>query len=566
MISNERVKHIFAGNGASKKFQIPFDFFKNQAGEFGKNCQITVIKTSTEGVETVLTEGADYEVETWDPSDSGSSGYSGYVILNTAPTYGEKLTIMRDVPLVQLLDLEAGKEIGPVELEAALDKVVMTLQQHAEKLQRAICYNPSTAQSDADAAKYMENLQTIFNEGTATVEEATKSAVGACEEYAATCRTKAAQTQEAFYDTVNRMTTAISSANQAVAAKDAAVAAKDEAVAAKNAAQSAQTGAQNAVSTLTGQVATHNEDATAHADIRRALAGKQDALPNGSNGQFLQKTENGVQWVNVQQGGGSSATVDSVLSDTSENPLQNKVIKAALDGKQGKLPDGATGLFLKKTADGVAWGQPSGGSGGSGSADWGSIGGTLADQTDLKNALDAKQDALSTAQLNAANSGVTAAKVSGYDTHVADSDIHVTAAQKSTWSGKQDVISDLSAIRTNAAAGKSAADAQATYGDVVTHDASEFQAAGSYASASHTHTKADITDLPSIPTKTSDLTNDSGFITDIPVANLTTPGKVKPDGTTITAAADGTLSAVGGGSSSSLTATYDSTNKVLTLR
>lgn len=33
------------------------------------------------------------------------------------------------------------------------------------------------------------------------------------------------------------------------------------------------------------------------------------------------------------------------------------------------------------------------------------------------------------------------------------------------------------------------------------------------ASSSHTHTKSEITDFPSIPSKTSDLTNDSGFLT-----------------------------------------------------
>lgn len=37
------------------------------------------------------------------------------------------------------------------------------------------------------------------------------------------------------------------------------------------------------------------------------------------------------------------------------------------------------------------------------------------------------------------------------------------------------------------------------------------QAAGSYAAASHTHTKSQITDFPTIPTKTSELTNDSRF-------------------------------------------------------
>lgn len=429
MISNERVKHVFSGNGTSTTFQIPFDFFKNTAGVFDKNIQISVILRSTTGTETVLTEDTDYEVTTYDPSDSGSNGYSGYVHVFTAPAVGEKLVIMRDVPFVQQLHLEEGREIGRVELEAALDKVVMTLQQLNEKLGRAICYNPSTTGNNVDAEAYIANLQALFTQGAANVATATETAVSACEGYANTASTKAAQATAAFEDTVNRMVTAVGASNTAVAAKEAAVEAKNDAVTAKNAAVSAKTGAETAqtaaeaaLGTLTGQVSAHNESSTAHADIRTAISGKQDALPSG-----------------------------------------------------------ATGLFLKKTADGVAWAQPSGGGGG-GSAEWGSIGGTLADQTDLKTALDGKQTA------------------------------------------------------------------------------------GSYAAASHTHTASEISGLPTVPTKTSQLQNDSGFITDVPVATASVAGKVKPDGTTITAAADGTISAVGGDSSSSLTATYDSTNKVLTLR
>lgn len=46
---------------------------------------------------------------------------------------------------------------------------------------------------------------------------------------------------------------------------------------------------------------------------------------------------------------------------------------------------------------------------------WGDIGGNIANQTDLQNALDAKQDDLTEAQLNAVNSGITAEKVTTYD-------------------------------------------------------------------------------------------------------------------------------------------------------
>ena len=43
---------------------------------------------------------------------------------------------------------------------------------------------------------------------------------------------------------------------------------------------------------------------------------------------------------------------------------------------------------------------------------------------------------------------------------------------------------------------------------------------GGKASSSHTHTKSQITDFPTIPSKTSQLTNDSGFITGISWANV----------------------------------------------
>lgn len=59
-----------------------------------------------------------------------------------------------------------------------------------------------------------------------------------------------------------------------------------------------------------------------------------------------------------------------------------------------------------------------------------------------------------------------------------------------------------------------------------------FQPIGSYAAPSD------------IPTKTSELTNDNGYLTSVPVAKADTIGGVKPDGTTITIDEDGTIHAV----------------------
>ena len=59
--------------------------------------------------------------------------------------------------------------------------------------------------------------------------------------------------------------------------------------------------------------------------------------------------------------------------------------------------------------------------------------------------------------------GIDSTKVTNWDSaystvtaHTADNDIHVTAADKTTWSGKQDAIADLTDIRNNAASGASA--------------------------------------------------------------------------------------------------------------
>lgn len=77
-------------------------------------------------------------------------------------------------------------------------------------------------------------------------------------------------------------------------------------------------------------------------------------------------------------------------------------------------------------------------------------------------------------QWAAISSKITSSKVEAYDEHISDTDIHVTTTDKANWNGKQGAISDLGTIRSNAQAGKNAKDTIDTYGDVVTHNASEF--------------------------------------------------------------------------------------------
>ena len=104
----------------------------------------------------------------------------------------------------------------------------------------------------------------------------------------------------------------------------------------------------------------------------------------------------------------------------------------------------------------------------------------------------------------------------------------VTTSDKTTWNGKQDAINDLSTIRSGASAGATAVQP----GDLATVATS-----GSYNDLSNKPTipaaqvnsdwnavsgVAQILNKPTIPAATSDLTNDSGFITGITSSDVTT--------------------------------------------
>lgn len=98
------------------------------------------------------------------------------------------------------------------------------------------------------------------------------------------------------------------------------------------------------------------------------------------------------------------------------------------------------------------------------------------------------------AEKAAIDSGIDSTKVTAYDAHVADTTIHVTSTDKSTWNAKQDAISDLATIRSGAAEGATAVQP----GDLAT-----VATTGSY---------DDLVDKPTIPAAqvNSDWNSNSG--------------------------------------------------------
>ena len=72
-----------------------------------------------------------------------------------------------------------------------------------------------------------------------------------------------------------------------------------------------------------------------------ALAGKQDKLTAGTG---ISISGNTISCT-VSGGSGGNITIDSTMSSTSTNPVQNKVIYSALQGKQNTLTAG-TGISI----------------------------------------------------------------------------------------------------------------------------------------------------------------------------------------------------------------------------
>jgi hypothetical protein len=125
----------YAGSGTTGPFTVTFRFLANS--------HLRVIKTSTTGSETTLNLGVDYSV-------TGAGGASGTVTLTSPLLTGEKLTIVRNVPLTQETDYVFDDSFPAESHEQALDKLTMITQQLAEEVDRAVKVLPSST-DDPDA-------------------------------------------------------------------------------------------------------------------------------------------------------------------------------------------------------------------------------------------------------------------------------------------------------------------------------------------------------------------------------------------------------------------------------
>lgn len=119
-VSSSYSVKTYVGNGITKIFVVPYKFM---------NDEIEVYKNKSR---MMYTKGVDYVV-----FGSGENG-TGSIEFVTAPATGEYITIVRSTALNQLVKFMNGEDFPAEDFEKALDRIIMALQETAEKVGRCI--------------------------------------------------------------------------------------------------------------------------------------------------------------------------------------------------------------------------------------------------------------------------------------------------------------------------------------------------------------------------------------------------------------------------------------------
>ena len=271
--------------------------------------------------------------------------------------------------------------------------------------------------------------------------------------------------------------------------------------------------------------------ATQPSDLAAGLATKQDTLTAGSNitiqNNVISATAEPQQQADWDEADTSSVQYIQNKPDLSVYATGSE-LSAGLATKQDVISDLAT--IRSGAAEGSTAVQP---------ADLA----PYATTSDMNTALASKQDTLTAgSNITIQNNVISATADPQVQADWAQTDSSevdfiknkpdlsvyaTTSAMNTALAGKQDVISDLSDIRAGAALGDTAVQPtdlatvaeSGNYEDLNNKpDLSIYAESANLATVATTGSYADLTNTPSIPTATSDLTNDSGFITlsDVP--------------------------------------------------
>lgn len=250
-VSLTTTKHVYNGDGVTVNWPYTFPIIAST--------DIVVYKTASDGSISLVASG--YTVNT------GSNTVT-YPNSGSPLAVGEKVTLIREVPLTQLTDYQNNGAFNAETLESALDKVTLIGQQLNEALSRSVKFPVDETPTQDDTDEFLSDVQASQSAAatSATAAAASASAAATSASAAATSATASAtsatasagsattaatQATTATAQATNASTSATNAANSATAAAGSATAAAGSATTATTQATTATTQATNASTSAT---------------------------------------------------------------------------------------------------------------------------------------------------------------------------------------------------------------------------------------------------------------------------------------------------------------------------
>lgn len=364
-VQKDVTKNIYVGNGSTRTFPFTFEC----PAEHPEYIKVYLMQDDGTALAT-----SDYQLD----MDARQITYPSS---GAALPEGKKLVIMRELPLQQMMNLVNNGPYFAEDVELAFDENVMAMQQIAEKLNRSIIMSVDI-DGDAfvnevpfeagksfriaddgksivlteDPARVLPLAQEAYAQAQAQAQSASASAAAAAKSE----DSAAASASEAGNSAQSASVSAASAAESArlaegyknvaeTAKSDAALYANnaktsaDNATASKEAAQSAA----NSASNFATDARSSANEAKSYRDASSTYATNAKNYSENVNVFVPSVSAEGVlSWsnkagltnppsVNIKgkDGADGGVTVDAALSDSSTNPVQNKVINEALNNR-----------------------------------------------------------------------------------------------------------------------------------------------------------------------------------------------------------------------------------------
>ena len=159
-VSNTTTKLQYKGNGENRTFGITFPL--------ADGSHLRLFLTTPQGVESEITKNFAFsdtlDSITYPTLESGMEPLAD----------GYTLTLLRQTPPTQELDLQSGHALDAEELERGFDKLTCLVQEAQEQMARAICY-PVSAEEKTSAEGFLEQLNELKDTAQKAQAEAQKA-------------------------------------------------------------------------------------------------------------------------------------------------------------------------------------------------------------------------------------------------------------------------------------------------------------------------------------------------------------------------------------------------------